>query len=229
MPITINGTGTIAGISVGGLENGCVNEADLATAAVTNTKLASTAVTIDKLGTTEQSQLCKAWVNFNGTANSNISGTYSQSGTAITVTATNHGLTAGQQVFLTFSTGTATAELCTVASVTSSSVFVATSATSRTTSGNCTLNFQTIRASFNVSSITDNGTGDYTMNFTNALADANYSALGSVIGTTGAAFEFNSFIGSSNIGLNAGSCRFATKRDDGVSLDCSVISIAIFR
>ena len=32
-----------------------------------------------------------------------------------------------------------------------------------------------IRASFNVSSITDNGTGDYTVNFTNALADANYS------------------------------------------------------
>lgn len=34
-----------------------------------------------------------------------------------------------------------------------------------------------IRASFNVSSITDNGTGDYTVNFTNALADANYSAV----------------------------------------------------
>ena len=33
-----------------------------------------------------------------------------------------------------------------------------------------------IRASFNVSSITDNGTGDYTVNFTNALADANYAA-----------------------------------------------------
>jgi len=31
-----------------------------------------------------------------------------------------------------------------------------------------------IRASLNVSSITDNGTGDYTVNFTNALADANY-------------------------------------------------------
>jgi len=31
-----------------------------------------------------------------------------------------------------------------------------------------------IRASFNVSSITDNGTGDYTVNFTTALADANY-------------------------------------------------------
>ena len=34
-----------------------------------------------------------------------------------------------------------------------------------------------IRASYNVSSITDNGTGDYTVNFTTALADANYSAL----------------------------------------------------
>lgn len=32
-----------------------------------------------------------------------------------------------------------------------------------------------IRASFNVSSITDNGTGDYTVNFTNAFADANYA------------------------------------------------------
>jgi hypothetical protein len=33
-----------------------------------------------------------------------------------------------------------------------------------------------IRASLNVSSITDNGTGDYTVNFTNALVDANYAA-----------------------------------------------------
>jgi len=32
-----------------------------------------------------------------------------------------------------------------------------------------------IRASGNVSSITDNGTGDYTVNFTNAMPDVNYS------------------------------------------------------
>ena len=31
-----------------------------------------------------------------------------------------------------------------------------------------------IRAAFNVSSIQDNGTGDYTVNFTNAMPDANY-------------------------------------------------------
>ena len=32
----------------------------------------------------------------------------------------------------------------------------------------------TTRASYNVSSVTRNGTGDYTVNFTNALTDANY-------------------------------------------------------
>jgi hypothetical protein len=31
-----------------------------------------------------------------------------------------------------------------------------------------------IRSSYNVSSITDNGTGDYTVNFATALSDANY-------------------------------------------------------
>jgi uncharacterized protein (AIM24 family) len=34
-----------------------------------------------------------------------------------------------------------------------------------------------IRASGNVSSITDNGTGDYTVNFTNAMPDANYAPV----------------------------------------------------
>lgn len=37
-----------------------------------------------------------------------------------------------------------------------------------------------IRASGNVTSITDNGTGDYTINFTTALPDTNYCAMGSV-------------------------------------------------
>jgi len=38
----------------------------------------------------------------------------------------------------------------------------------------------TIRGSGNISSITDNGTGDYTLNFTNAMPDANYAASISV-------------------------------------------------
>jgi hypothetical protein len=35
----------------------------------------------------------------------------------------------------------------------------------------------TINASYNVSSVTRNGTGDYTINFTNALTDGNYSVV----------------------------------------------------
>jgi hypothetical protein len=37
-----------------------------------------------------------------------------------------------------------------------------------------------IRASGNVSSITDNGTGSYVVNFTTAMADVNYSVTGAV-------------------------------------------------
>lgn len=45
-----------------------------------------------------------------------------------------------------------------------------------------------IRASGNVSSITDNGTGDYTVNFTTAMSDANYCVVsmgGTMTPTTG--------------------------------------------
>ena len=35
-----------------------------------------------------------------------------------------------------------------------------------------------IRAAYNVSSITDNATGDYTINFTNTMPDANYTVIG---------------------------------------------------
>lgn len=39
-----------------------------------------------------------------------------------------------------------------------------------------------IRASGNVTSITDNGTGDYTLNFTNAMPDTNYTIIGTCMG-----------------------------------------------
>ena len=38
-----------------------------------------------------------------------------------------------------------------------------------------------IRASYNVSSITDNGTGDYTVNFTTSMPDANYTWAGGAV------------------------------------------------
>jgi hypothetical protein len=49
-----------------------------------------------------------------------------------------------------------------------------------TSSGNSQIN-----GSGNVSSVTDNGTGDYTVNFTNAMPDTNYIAFGNVMESTG--------------------------------------------
>lgn len=43
-----------------------------------------------------------------------------------------------------------------------------------------------IRASFNVTSITDNGTGDFGINFTTALQDGNYTVSGAVYWNSGA-------------------------------------------
>jgi hypothetical protein len=51
-----------------------------------------------------------------------------------------------------------------------------------------------IRASYNVSSITDNGTGDYTVNFTNALPDANYCAVVTNVGLQNGDTRRNSVI-----------------------------------
>ena len=117
---------------------------------------------------------CRAWVNFNGTANTNLSGTYSQSGTTVTVTATAHGLIAGNVVYSDITTGTAVDGTYTVATVISSSQFTYTAGTSLTTSGNITLIRSTIRASGNVSSVADITTGGYTINFAVAMPDANY-------------------------------------------------------
>jgi hypothetical protein len=83
-----------------------------------------------------------------------------------------------------------------------------------------------IRASFNVSSITDNGTGDYTVNFTNAMPDANYS--GCVNGmefSTGTADWFFSPKRDSSYGttFQTGSFRVTATGDAGA------VVVAIFR
>lgn len=121
---------------------------------------------------------CRAWVNFDGTANSSQSATYSQSGTTVTVTtSTAHNLAANNNVYLDFTSGTGTDGNFTVTSVTSATVFVVTHTVSVTTSGNCTIVKNTIRGSGNVSSVADHAVGVYQVNFATALADANYCAV----------------------------------------------------
>ena len=107
MAIAINGSGTITGISVGGLPDGIVDADMLAANAVTAAKISDSQITEAKLATDPQQGLAKAWVNFNGTG--------------------------------------------TVA----------------------------IRDSFNVSSITDVGTGKYQANFSTAMPNNDYAFSGS--------------------------------------------------
>jgi len=148
MPITINGTGTVTGISAGGLPDSCITTDDIA----------ANAVTAAKLGADQASGLAKAWVNFSGTG--------------------------------------------TVA----------------------------IRASFNVSSITDNGTGDYTVNFTTALADANYSVGGNVrYNTSTTAGTDMRFEIRSATAPTSSACRIVASNYTGTLVDMDTVGVAVFR
>ena len=118
--------------------------------------------------------LCRAWVNLNGTA-SQKTGTYSRTGTTITVTITSHGLNTGDQVGLDFTTGTATDGIY-IVTVTNANVYTVTDVATGSTSGNVTQDAM-IRASGNVSSIVDVGTGYYTINFLVNMPDASYCAV----------------------------------------------------
>jgi hypothetical protein len=85
-----------------------------------------------------------------------------------------------------------------------------------------------IRASGNVSSITDNGTGDYTVNFTTSMPDANYAVGGVCVGSTSNSFSIITGIGGSVI--NTGSVRFGVMSSVvGTAQDYSFVSIQIFR
>jgi hypothetical protein len=81
-----------------------------------------------------------------------------------------------------------------------------------------------IRASGNVSSITDNGTGDYTVNLSAALADANYSVLpgGNKVGTYGWT------INGPYVSPTSNSYRFICYWSSGVA-DLDQLSVAFFR
>ena len=82
-----------------------------------------------------------------------------------------------------------------------------------------------IRRAFNVSSITDNGTGDYTVNFTTAMPDDDYSAIavGSDQGSGAAAVSTNNATY-----WNSGSFRFQTWYYASTKYDSPYVCVSIF-
>lgn len=80
-----------------------------------------------------------------------------------------------------------------------------------------------IRASGNVSSITDNGTGDYTANFTTSMPDVNYAVA------TNASDLSNSGRQSCPKAIAAGSVRVTTTDTPGLTTDYTYVAISVFR
>jgi hypothetical protein len=79
-----------------------------------------------------------------------------------------------------------------------------------------------IRDSYNVTSITDNGVGNYTLNFTTAMANTNYTsgaAAGTTIPTAGIVIPATAATGSYQI---------RTFAVNNTALDCDFVHVAIF-
>jgi hypothetical protein len=146
MPITIDGSGTITGLSAGGLPDSSIVTADIADAAITAAKMSGAQ------NGSAPIYAARAWVNFNGTG--------------------------------------------TVA----------------------------IRASGNVSSITDNGTGQYTVNFATAMADANY-AVNTSFGNSGTSAQYPYALKS----YTSSSVRIETTNNVPNYVDADFCNVSIFR
>lgn len=180
----------------------------LTSANIGTAQLVNGSVTASKLGTNEQKQICKAWVNFNGaiieSGNATSSNTISCNSGSTTGTFTTGGggwtssyigtiwkfTQINGVVGATFggvNVSTLGVQIISIESSTSATFrFLSgttTSAQSVTGTGSSASGFSYastgIRSSYNVSSITKNGTGDYTVNFATPMADANYSSIAS--------------------------------------------------
>lgn len=115
----------------------------------------------------------KAWCNFNGVAQT---GTYSQTGTTVTVSITGHGLSSGYYAGLTYTTGAATNGFYQVTFV-DVDTFTVTDPVSQSTSGNVTMDLY-MRDGYNITSISDDGAGQYLIVIDDNFANTNYAMVG---------------------------------------------------
>lgn len=85
-----------------------------------------------------------------------------------------------------------------------------------------------IRASGNVSSITDNNTGDYTVNFAVALPDA-YYAVGGMGTNSGSLSSQFQFIADNATARTSSLVRINTASVAGIPSDSEIVSLEVFR
>lgn len=82
-----------------------------------------------------------------------------------------------------------------------------------------------IRAAFNVTSITDNGLSDYTVNFTTAMPDANFSTV------LGGSFQLNSAGNAYTFLVLQGTFTVSSVRVSSIapSTDQAYVCVSVFR
>jgi hypothetical protein len=86
-----------------------------------------------------------------------------------------------------------------------------------------------IRASYNVSSITDNGVGDYTVNFTTAMPDVNYLVCGSSADNNGGTTPTFVWLRSQAVAPTTSAVRIGTRTVLNSDTDTAYANVAIFR
>jgi hypothetical protein len=90
----------------------------------------------------------------------------------------------------------------------------------------------TIRGNGNVSSITKNGTGDYTVNFSTSLVDTNYVAQVNVSPSFGVSqpYAANMFASTTaEVAPSVSSFRFFTGPSSGGTFDPKYVLVSVFR
>lgn len=174
--------------------------------------------------------VAKAWVNFNGTSAANVNGTYSRTGTTVTVTYNDHGYLVGHVIYSDITSGSATDGLYTITGVTTNT-FTYTEGSSGATSGNITLLRRTIRNSYNIHSITYANTGDYIINFAPLMSTANYSVSGAVSAgnyTNHAYMQINTTGLVAEVAPTTACTRFTTYYDyANTNVDCKYVNISV--
>jgi hypothetical protein len=86
-----------------------------------------------------------------------------------------------------------------------------------------------IQASGNVSSITDNGVGSYTVNFTTAMQDSNYATIGSAQREGSTDTDIAVIIDNNSSIYSTTQVKIRTQDFTAVNRDCSIANVAIFR
>ena len=83
-----------------------------------------------------------------------------------------------------------------------------------------------IRGSFNVSSVTDNGVGDYIVNFTNAMQDVNYAANLSIESSNA---NYTSRVRDGTFATGSVRVNCGSPTSGGTLTDVTAVCVSIFR